>query len=191
MPLVWASRVSGIPLPERVTGASLVTTLAEAASATGHSVYLLGGESGVPEAAGAALARRFPRLRIAGTLSPPLGFDRNEGQVSDVVDRVVAAQPDLVLVGLGFPKQERLIARLYPELPGAWLLGCGAGIPFAAGTHRRAPVAVQRIGAEWIHRLWLEPRRLAGRYLTHDLPFALSTATALQGVSLPGSAEVW
>ncbi|MGX5653812.1 WecB/TagA/CpsF family glycosyltransferase [Geodermatophilus nigrescens] len=173
MPLVWASRLAGDPLPERVTGASLVGTLAEAAALTGHSVYLLGGEPGVPEAAGAALAERFPGTRVVGTESPPFGFDADEAQVAALLDRVASAAPDLVLVGLGFPKQERLIALLRPLLPHAWLLGCGAGIPFAAGQYRRAPVLLQRMGAEWVHRLALEPRRLARRYLAHDLPFAL------------------
>ncbi|SHF74452.1 WecB/TagA/CpsF family glycosyltransferase [Geodermatophilus nigrescens] len=177
MPLVWASRLAGDPLPERVTGASLVGTLAEAAALTGHSIYLLGGDPGVPEAAATALTERFPGTVVAGTDSPPYGFDRDEDQLAAVVDRVVAARPDLVLVGLGFPKQERLITLLRPLLPEAWLLGCGAGIPFAAGQFRRAPGLVQRMGAEWVHRLVLEPRRLARRYLVEDLPFALDLLT--------------
>ncbi|MGY1727510.1 WecB/TagA/CpsF family glycosyltransferase [Geodermatophilus sp. SYSU D01062] len=188
MPLVWASRLAGDPLPARVTGASLVDTLAEAAARAGRSVYLLGGDPGVPEAAAAALAERHPGTEVVGTDSPPYGFDRSEEQVAAVVDRVVAAQPDLVLVGLGFPKQERLIARLRPLLPAAWLLGCGAGIPFAAGQYRRAPGVLQRIGAEWVHRLALEPRRLARRYLVEDLPFALdllSRAAALGFATRP------
>ncbi|SNS67334.1 N-acetylglucosaminyldiphosphoundecaprenol N-acetyl-beta-D-mannosaminyltransferase [Geodermatophilus saharensis] len=173
MPLVWASRLAGDPLPERVTGASLVSTLAETAARCGRSLYLLGGDAGVAEAAAAALAVRFPGTRVVGTDAPPFGFDTDEEQVSAVVDRVVQAAPDLVLVGLGFPKQERLIGRLRPLVPRAWLLGCGAGIPFAAGQYRRAPDLLQRVGAEWAHRLALEPRRLARRYLVHDLPFAL------------------
>jgi len=87
---------------------------------------------------------------------------------------VAETNPDLVLVGLGFPKQEHLIARLRPALPAAWMLGCGAGIPMAAGQFRRAPALLQRIGAEWLHRLVLEPRRLARRYLINDLPFAIA-----------------
>ncbi|MGY1694438.1 WecB/TagA/CpsF family glycosyltransferase [Geodermatophilus sp. SYSU D00814] len=188
MPLVWASRLAGDPLPERVTGASLVDTLAGAAAAAGHSIYLVGGDPGVPEAAAAALAGRHPGLSVAGTDSPPYGFDRSEERVAAVVDRIVTARPDLVLVGLGFPKQERLIAHLRPLLPAAWMLGCGAGIPFAAGQFRRAPGVVQRMGAEWVHRLALEPRRLARRYLVEDLPFALdvlSRAAALGFATRP------
>lgn len=173
MPLLWAASLAGYSVPERVTGASLVSTLSEAAAGSARCVYLVGGEPGVPEAAGRALAERFPGLRIAGTDSPPFGFEQDPQQLSALVDRITAARPDLVLIGLGFPKQERLIARLRPLLPSAWMLGCGAGIPFAAGQFRRAPAFLQHIGAEWAHRLLLEPRRLARRYLLHNLPFAV------------------
>jgi N-acetylglucosaminyldiphosphoundecaprenol N-acetyl-beta-D-mannosaminyltransferase len=78
-----------------------------------------------------------------------------------------------VFVGLGFPKQEQLVARLVADLPAAWFVGCGAAIPFAAGDFKRAPAWVQRAGLEWAFRLASEPRRLAGRYLGRDLPFAV------------------
>ncbi|MEO3869599.1 WecB/TagA/CpsF family glycosyltransferase [Nonomuraea sp. B12E4] len=173
MPVVWAGRLAGIPIRERVTGASLVFTLSERAAAEGRSVYLLGGDEGVPEAAGDALMERYKGLWVAGAYSPPYGFETDPGLLREVVERVVAAAPDLVLVGLGFPKQERVIALLRPGLPRAWHLGCGAGIPMAAGRFSRAPEVLQRSGAEWLHRLALEPRRLARRYLVDDAPFAV------------------
>src|SRR4051812_8053909 len=173
MPVVWAASLAGMPVPERVAGSSLVWTLAEIAAREGRSVYLLGGDPGVPEAAARALVEQFPTLRIAGTDSPPYGFDKDQWQLAAVVARVRRAAPDLVFVGLGFPKQEHLLTRLRAVLPRAWMLGCGAGIAMAAGQFRRAPVALQRMGAEWVHRLLLEPRRLARRYLLNDLPFAL------------------
>jgi len=176
-PVVWAAAVAGRPVPERVTGASLVWTLSGAAARAGRTVYLIGGDPGVPEAAALALLDQFPGLRIAGTESPPFGFEQDEQQVADLVARVAAARPDLILVGLGFPKQEKLIVRLREALPEAWLLGCGAGIPYAAGQFRRAPELAQRMGMEWVHRLALEPRRLARRYVRHDLPFALRLLT--------------
>jgi exopolysaccharide biosynthesis WecB/TagA/CpsF family protein len=168
MPLVWAARLRGDPLPERVTGSSLIFTLTAAAAGHGRSVYLLGGEPGVPERAAAALARRFPGLRVAGTDAPPAGFD-----VAEAGRRMAAARPDIVFVGLGFPKQERVIAALAPGLPGAWFIGCGAAIPFAAGALPRAPRWMQRAGLEWAFRLLSEPRRLFRRYLIDDLPFAV------------------
>lgn len=176
MPVVWAAKLSSGATLERVTGASLVFSLAEAAARAGRSVYLLGGDPGVPEAAATALSERFPGLRIAGTDAPPFGFERSP-ELAGVTGRIVEAKPDLVLVGLGFPKQEELIRALRPELPSAWYLGCGAGIPMAAGQFRRAPEVVQRLGAEWLHRLALEPRRLARRYLHDDTPFAMRLLT--------------
>jgi N-acetylglucosaminyldiphosphoundecaprenol N-acetyl-beta-D-mannosaminyltransferase len=173
MPVVWAAAMSGMPVPERVAGSSLVWTLAKTAAREGRSVYLIGGDLGVPEAAARALVEQFPTLRVVGADSPPYGFERDERQLRALVAKVRRAAPDLVLVGLGFPKQERLITRLRQVVPRAWFLGCGAGIAMAAGQFRRAPVALQRFGAEWVHRLILEPRRLARRYLVNDLPFAL------------------
>jgi exopolysaccharide biosynthesis WecB/TagA/CpsF family protein len=173
MPLVWAARLNGDPLPERVAGASLIFTLSAAAAAQGRSVYLLGGALGVPELAAAELARRYPGLRIAGTDSPPFGFDQQPAELAALRDRIVRARPDIVFTGLGFPRQEQVITALAPALPGAWFIGCGAAIPFAAGTLPRAPRWMQQAGLEWSWRLLTEPRRLFRRYLMDDLPFAL------------------
>jgi N-acetylglucosaminyldiphosphoundecaprenol N-acetyl-beta-D-mannosaminyltransferase len=174
MPLVWAARMKGEKLPERVAGSSLIFPLCAAAAADGKSVYLLGGAEGIPEQAAEALAVRFANLRIAGTQSPQFGFDQTEDGARQAVSAVAAAAPDLVFVGLGFPRQERLIEQLQQELPDAWCLACGGGISMAAGVVRRASPVMQRLGFEWLHRLLQEPRRLAGRYLRDDLPFALA-----------------
>ena len=180
MPLLWAAKLQGEPLIERVTGASLIFSLAAAAARQGLSIYLLGGEPGVPDRAGEELARRYPGLVVAGADAPPIGFDATEDGLEAVRARLLAAMPDIVFVGLGFPKQERLIVRLAPSLPGAWLLACGAAIPFAAGTLTRAPIWMQKTGMEWAFRVLKEPRRLFRRYLVNDLPFAatlLASAT--------------
>lgn len=174
MPLVWAARASGNALPERVAGSSLIFSLSEAAAADGRSVFILGGAEGVPDSAAAALRSRWRDLRIVGVDSPPFGFDQTGEGLSRTLATVAAADPDLVFVGLGFPRQERLIERLRPTLPHAWFLGCGGAIPMAAGVVSRASPLVQRAGLEWAHRLLLEPRRLARRYLRDDLPFAVA-----------------
>ena len=171
-PLVWASRLAGRPLPARVAGSDLIWSISGALAETRHSIYLLGGEYGAAERAGEVLVERFPGLRVAGTACPPFGFDQRPDEYQEVCDKVVAAGPDVVYVGLGFPKQERVIADLRPRLAQAWFMGCGAAIGFVAGTHRRAPRWMQRSGLEWVHRLGNEPGRLANRYLLHDLPFA-------------------
>lgn len=173
-PLEWAARVAGQPLPGRVTGSGLVFSLSEAAAADGRSVFLLGGAEGVPQKAAEALRSRFPRLRVAGADSPPFGFDKTDEGLRRTIDAVAAAEPDLVFVGLGFPRQEKLIEQLRQAWPSAWYLACGGGITMAAGIVRRASPLVQRFGMEWVHRLVHEPRRLARRYLRDDLPFALA-----------------
>ena len=173
MPVVWAAKLQGTPLPQRVTGASLVLSLSRAAAQEGRSIYLLGGgPPGVPEQARAALCSRYPTLTVAGVDAPPQGFDTSAADVDAVCARVVSAAPDIVYVGLGFPKQERLITRLAPLAPSSWFVGCGAAISFAAGAASRAPRWMQQVGLEWLYRLAREPRRLARRYLIHDLPFA-------------------
>ncbi|MGD1238593.1 WecB/TagA/CpsF family glycosyltransferase [Mycobacterium seoulense] len=174
MPLVWAARAKGDRLPERVAGSSLIFPLSAAAAAAGKSVYLLGGAEGVPERAAASLLARSNGLRVAGLCSPEFGFDKTAEGARRAVAAVAAAAPDLVFVGLGFPRQERLIELLRQELPTAWFLACGGGIAMTAGVVRRASPALQRLGLEWVHRLALEPRRLARRYLRDDLPFALA-----------------
>lgn len=172
MPLVWASRVQGTPLPARVAGSDLVWSLTAECALRGRSVYLLGGAPGACEAAMERLLECYPGLEIAGCYSPPLGFEKDPAEIAHIRRLVRDAAPDLVYVGLGFPKQERLIAQLRTELPSAWFLGVGVSFSFLGGTIARAPDALMRVGLEWVHRLVQEPRRLAKRYLVHDLPFA-------------------
>lgn len=179
MPLIWAARLSGQSLPERVTGSSLIFSLTAAAATSGRSIYLLGGEPGVPESAAAELSRRYPGVKIVGTAAPPIGFDEDLGQVAEIRDRLLAADPDIVYVGLGFPKQERLIATLAsgPPRTRTWFVGCGAAIPMAAGMLPRAPTWMQQAGLEWLFRLITEPGRLSGRYLV-DAPYAVRLLTS-------------
>ena len=171
MPLVWASRLRGDPLPERVAGGSLIFSLTEAAARHGRSVYFLGGAPGVPQRAGEELRRRYPGLVVAGADAPPRGFDSDPRAVEGVRDRLAAAAPDIVYVGMGFPRQERLIAGFVPSFPATWFLGCGAAIPYAAGALRRPPGWMRASGLAWLFRLASEPRRLFRRYVVHDLPF--------------------
>jgi N-acetylglucosaminyldiphosphoundecaprenol N-acetyl-beta-D-mannosaminyltransferase len=173
MPLVWASRVQGSPLPERVAGSNLISSLSVAAARRGRSVFLLGGDPGTAEAAAAALRRRSPGLRIAGTWCPPFGFERDPAQVAAIRSALLRAAPDIVYVGLSCPKQEWLIKQLKPALPGTWWLGLGYSFSFLAQRTQRAPRWIQDAGMEWLHRLLQEPRRLARRYLLQGLPFAV------------------
>lgn len=173
MPLIWASRLQGTPLPERVPGSDLIHSLTERAAREGFSIYLLGGDPGVGEQAAARLRELHPRLRVAGVESPPYGFEKNDEFARAMVDRVVKAAPDIVFVALSFPKQERLIERMRPLLPKAWFLGIGISFSFVTGDVPRAPRWAQAAGLEWFHRLLQEPRKLFKRYLILGVPFAI------------------
>ncbi|GII52911.1 N-acetylmannosaminyltransferase [Planotetraspora thailandica] len=178
MPLVWAARLLGTPLPERVTGADLIWSLSQAAAAGGFPVYLLGGPPGVAETARDVLCARYPGLVVAGVDAPPYGFENCPQALAEVRRKLIEAAPRLVFVGLGFPKQDRLIAMVRADLPRAWFVGCGSAIAFTAGAVRRAPAWMGDHGLEWLFRLLSEPGRLARRYLVDDLPFALRLLAA-------------
>jgi N-acetylglucosaminyldiphosphoundecaprenol N-acetyl-beta-D-mannosaminyltransferase len=173
MPVVWASRLQGTPVPERVAGSDLIRSLSAAAARNGRSVFLLGGEEGTAAAAAQHLCDANPGLRVTGTHCPPFGFERDDVLVAALRARLVDAAPDVVFVALGSPKQELLIERLRHDLPRAWWMGVGISFSFVAGTVRRAPRWLQRLGLEWAHRLAQEPRRLWARYLWQGPPFVL------------------
>jgi N-acetylglucosaminyldiphosphoundecaprenol N-acetyl-beta-D-mannosaminyltransferase len=171
MPLVWAGRIQGSPLPERVAGSSLIVSLTAAAADAEASIFLLGGNPGTAAAAIAELSRQTPRLRLAGTMCPPFGFDRDPEWLDRIEWELRETQPDIVYVGLGFPKQERLIVELRDRLPFIWFVSCGISFSFVAGEITRAPAVMQRLGLEWLHRMNQEPRRLYRRYLIQGIPF--------------------
>lgn len=173
VPLIWAARLQGTPLPDRVAGSDLVWLLAERAARESRSLYLLGGNPGVAEESGRRLVARFPDLRLAGFSSPRVSAEPTESELASVRASLEQAIPDLVYVALGAPKQERLIARLRTAFPRTWWIGIGVSLSFIAGEVNRAPSWMQRVGLEWVHRMFQEPRRLAGRYLVDDLPFIL------------------
>jgi N-acetylglucosaminyldiphosphoundecaprenol N-acetyl-beta-D-mannosaminyltransferase len=172
-PLVWASRLQGTPLPERVPGSQLIWSLTAAAENHDLRVFLLGGGPGVAIRAADVLQDRFAGLSPVLTHCPPFGFEHSPAEMRTIREALLAAAPDLVFVGLGFPKQDLLVCQLREIMPHTWFVGCGGAIAFVAGTTHRAPDWIQRCGLEWLHRLSREPRRLARRYLVDDAPFAL------------------
>jgi N-acetylglucosaminyldiphosphoundecaprenol N-acetyl-beta-D-mannosaminyltransferase len=172
-PIVWASRLVGSPVPGRIPGSDLVLSLPEAAARAGLSVFLLGGNPGVAAAAASRLEAQCPGLRRVGSYCPPYGFEDNPRELAKIKKAVKSVRPALVLIGLGFPKQERLIRLLRSELPETWFVGVGISLSFLARDQPRAPVVLQRLGLEWLHRLVHEPRRLFGRYVTQGLPFGV------------------
>lgn len=164
-PVVAASRMLRRPLPERVTGSDLAPALFDAAVARGGlTIYLLGAAPGVAERAAKQIEARWPAVRVVGTYSPPLGFEKNPAENEAILARIAAARPDVLVVGLGAPKQELWVHAHRQQIAAKVALCIGATIDFLAGEKSRAPVWMRRTGLEWLHRLATEPRRLVKRY---------------------------
>jgi N-acetylglucosaminyldiphosphoundecaprenol N-acetyl-beta-D-mannosaminyltransferase len=172
-PVLWAARLLGHPLPEKVSGSDLVLPLMERAAARGWRVFLLGGAPGCAETAAARLGQQFPGIAIVGTDAPRIDLGSPLEERRAVAERVAAARPDLVLVAFGAPKQEIFCDETLDLFRPAVLVCVGAGIDFVAGVVRRSPAWMSRWGLEWLYRLAHEPRRLAGRYLLRDPQFVL------------------
>lgn len=173
MPLIWASRLQGTPLPERVAGSSMILTVSAEAAARGRSIFMLGGDEGVADAAAAVLRGKHPGINIVGTFCPPFGFENDAAMMQRIKDMLTDAKPDICYVALGCPKQERLIVELRPLVPTTWWFCVGISFSFVCGQVKRAPRWMQKLGLEWVHRLCQEPRRLFKRYLLVGVPYAI------------------
>jgi N-acetylglucosaminyldiphosphoundecaprenol N-acetyl-beta-D-mannosaminyltransferase len=181
VPLLWSARLLGRPLRQKLSGSDLVPALCRFAAAEGLSVFFLGGRPGAAERSAERLATLYPDLNIAGTLSPPMGFEETEN--NSVLETLRTAQPDLCFVALGSPKQEAWMDRNLPNSGVKVMIGVGAGLDFASGLVKRAPRLVQRSGFEWLWRLAHEPRRLWRRYLVYDLFFFVLVWRELRGTA--------
>jgi N-acetylglucosaminyldiphosphoundecaprenol N-acetyl-beta-D-mannosaminyltransferase len=169
-PVLWAARLLGTPLPEKLSGSDLFDPLLERAAKEQLRVVLLGGGPGVAELAAENLRKRLPSLQVVDTLAPRIGLSATDEE-RECVERLSRARADLIFVCLGAPKQELFSDRNRQALAPAVLVGFGAAVDFAAGTVPRAPGWVSRAGLEWAFRLGREPRRLAARYLLRDPAF--------------------
>ncbi|RZA18554.1 MAG: glycosyltransferase [Proteobacteria bacterium] len=164
MPLVWASRLLGNPLEERVTGADLMPAVCEEAAKRGLSIFMMGAPEGVAIEAQKRLEKSYPGLKVVGAYSPPYGFEKDKQINTEIIEMINAAAPDIIFVGLGAPKQESWIHQNHQKFSKGAFLGIGASIDFIAGNVKRAPLWVQKSGFEWMYRLLQEPGRLAKRY---------------------------
>jgi N-acetylglucosaminyldiphosphoundecaprenol N-acetyl-beta-D-mannosaminyltransferase len=184
MPLVFASQLlSDRKLPERVATTDLVYEVAEIAQERGASFYLLGAAADVIEQATEHLQRRFPRLKIVGYRDGYFGADEE----ADVVAAINAAHPDILWLGLGVPAEQRFALRHREHLRGVGVIKTSGGLfDFLSGKNRRAPEWMQAIGLEWAFRIYLEPRRLLGRYMRTN-PHALFLLLTKTGSAKAGS----
>lgn len=179
MPLIFASRLSGSPLRERITGVDLMPDVCALAQQEGGRVFLLGGEPGVAEEAAQCLQHRIPGLQIAGTYCPPFGFENDLQAHQAAIDAVRAARPDVLLVALGCPKQEKWIHNNKDALGVPVMIGVGGAFNFITGREKRAPDWLQRLGLEGVYRLFQRPRDIWKRIMINAPYFVVLLADLL------------
>lgn len=167
-PLIWISRMQGLPIREKISGSDLVPELCRMAAEKGYTVFILGGKDGVAERAKQRLEQEYPAIRISGVYAPPLGFETDPRELEAVNTRISQAAPDLLIVCLGCPKQEKFIWENRERYHSAVSVCAGATVDFLAGDVRRAPQWMSRHGLEWLYRFLQEPKRLFRRYFIDD-----------------------
>jgi len=164
MPVVWASKLLGSPLKERVTGIDLFESLVKRAAEKGWRVFFLGAREEIVQAVKALYERRFPRLQVAGYRN---GYWRAEEEAS-VVRLIAESRPDLLFVAISSPQKEQFLGRYQAEMKVPFAMGVGGSFDIAVGKIKRAPLWMQQYSLEWFFRFLQEPRRMFKRYFIED-----------------------
>ncbi len=187
MAVVWASRLLGLRLPERVAGIDLMVRLLERGSAEGYRVFCLGATEEVVSATAELIGERYPGVILAGRRN---GYF-SESDEAEVAAEIRAARPDILFVAMSSPKKERFLARWGDDLEVSVCHGVGGAFDVLSGKVRRAPRLWQRLGMEWLYRVIQEPRRMWKRYLVTNSVFLWLLAGGVLGRLLgrPGPAE--
>jgi len=168
MSVVWACRLLGYTSVKQVCGTELMLALSALSAEKGYTHFYYGGANGVPEKLAENLCQRFPGLKVVGTYSPPF---RTLAEAEDkaVVEMINRANPDVIWVGLGMPKQELWMGEHFRRIDATLMIGVGAAFDFLSGRKERSPKWMQRAGLEWLFRLVQEPKRLWRRNLYHSV----------------------
>ena len=153
--VVWATRFVGYPTPERITGTDILVALAKRCAEKGYRLYLLGAAPGIAEQAGLCLQALAPGLQLAGTYAGSPAPTEEDA----IIERIHAANTDILCIAYGAPAQDLWIYRNLSRLPAAIAMGVGGAYDFLSGRQRRAPQTMQRMGLEWLYRLYREPWR--------------------------------
>ena len=162
-PMLWASTLFGTPLKERVTGVDLIPELAKLSAARGYGIYLLGSSEDSSRRAVASLETRYPGVRIVGRICPEVA-PLHEMDSERLLRDIEAANPSILLVAFGNPKQEIWIHRYRNRLKVPVAIGIGGALDMIGGSLKRAPKWIQRMQLEWLFRMAQEPFRLLPRY---------------------------
>lgn len=168
MPVVFAARLLGKPLKERVAGIDLFEALMRRAAEQGWRVFLLGARRHVVDEVAATYVRRYPGLVLAGVRD---GYWQGEQEEAEVVRMVADSRADLLFVAISSPKKERFLGKYQAEMKIPFAMGVGGSFDVATGRVKRAPGWMQRAGLEWFYRFLQEPRRMFRRYFIDDMAF--------------------
>ncbi|HEY9693947.1 MAG TPA: WecB/TagA/CpsF family glycosyltransferase [Oculatellaceae cyanobacterium] len=171
--VMYAAKYLGTPIKEKISGSDLLPKFCEYNQHNPNTkIFLLGAAEGVAKKAQENLNIQTGREIVVASYSPSFGFEKNEKECQEIVDMINKSGANVLVVGVGMPKQERWIAKYKDQLKNVKIfLALGASIDFAAGCKKRSPSWMSVLGLEWLHRLLSEPKRLAKRYLIEDLPF--------------------
>lgn len=186
MPIVWLLRRHGCSTAERICGPDLLPALFRRSETRAYRHFLYGASPETLARLRDRLTHDFPRARIVGTYSPPFRT-LSASEDAEIIAMMNAAEPDIIWIGLGAPKQDRWMAAHRPLLRAPVLIGVGAAFDMVAGTVRRAPAFLQRTGCEWMFRIAQEPRRLLIRYVKSNFQFALRLIGEMLHVAKPPS----
>lgn len=167
-PLMWIAKAYGEPFKEKIPGSDLVPVLCERAAQKGYKVFLLGAAEGVAAKAAEVLKRRYKGLQVVGTYSPPYGFEKDEDEIEKINTMLKASCADMLFVGMGVPKQDIFIYENMQKYQIPMSFSIGGTIDFIAGTQKRAPKWVSKIGFEWLYRFFQDPKRMYKRYFVDD-----------------------
>ncbi|EHL71913.1 WecB/TagA/CpsF family glycosyl transferase [Subdoligranulum sp. 4_3_54A2FAA] len=163
-PLIWISKLLGTPIKEKISGSDLFPQICEMCAQKNYSIFILGAAEGVADRAASNLVKRYAGLKIIGTYSPPIGFEKNDAELSKINEIIVRAKPDVLAVSLGSPKGEKFVYKHLKEYGVPLGISIGATIDFEAGNVRRAPKWMANHGLEWLFRITQDPKRLIKRY---------------------------
>jgi N-acetylglucosaminyldiphosphoundecaprenol N-acetyl-beta-D-mannosaminyltransferase len=170
MPMSWVGRLQGFAHMDRVFGPDFMAEMCALSEREGYRHFLYGGAPGVATQLKEALERRFPKLQIVGTYTPPFRA-LNPDEENELLESVRTSRPDIVWVGLSTPKQERFMAEFVDRLQVPLLVGVGAAFDYHTGRIRDCSPLIKRAGLQWLHRLWQDPGRLWRRYLRNNPAF--------------------
>ena len=182
--LYLALKLIGRPIPEAIPGSSFFTSFYMYHKDDPEcKIFLFGAKEGVAAKAMERINHKVGRQIVIGAHSPSYGFEKNEEECEKCVKMINDSGANVVLVGVGAPKQEKWIMKYRDKMPGVKVfMALGATIDFEAGTLKRAPKIWQKIGMEWLYRCMKEPRRLFKRYFVDDMQFFFYFAKQLLGI---------